>query len=328
MKATAIAPANIAFIKFWGKADPKARVPQNDSISMNLSACFTTTTVEFLPELKHDKIKFIEEDIVKAKELERIKQALTYIRKLYKEKYFARVVTQNSFPKAAGIASSASGFASLTMAALFALEIKLPEKDISKLARTFSGTACRSIPDGFVEWQKGTGPDDSYAYSMYPPKYWDICDVLVIVSKTMKKVSTTEGHALAATSPFYNDRIKGMPEKIKLIKYAMQKKDFTDFGNIIENEALNMHAVMLTQTPSLIYWEPQTIEIMKRIQAWRDEKIMESYFTIDAGSSVHVICKKQDTGKLAKLLNNIPGVQQVIVNYPANGARIINEHLF
>src|SRR3989344_6112520 len=117
MKATAIAPANIAFIKYWGKTDPKTRVPRNNSISMNLSQMYTTTTVEFDPKLSEDDVSFIDETVVKDKEQERIVKALDRIRETTKTKYFAKVRTRNTFPKATGIASSASGFASLTLAA-------------------------------------------------------------------------------------------------------------------------------------------------------------------------------------------------------------------
>jgi diphosphomevalonate decarboxylase len=328
MKATAIAPANIAFIKYWGKVDPVLRVPQNNSISMNLSEMYTTTTVEFLPDYEKDIITFLNEDVVSDKELGRIVWALDKIRILTKTKLFAKVVTQNTFPKATGIASSASGFASLAKAAFGALMYQINEKDLSKFCRQLSGTACRSIPDGIVEWQKGIDSNDSYAYKLYNPDYFDICDVIAVVSKTAKKVGSTEGHALAPTSPFYLERMKGMEQKIILIKKALAEKDFLKYGEIIENEALNMHAICLTSIPPLIYWEPATITIMKKIIAWREKKIVNCYFTIDAGPSVHVICESKDAKQLQNLLKQINGVQSAVINKPTIGAHLVEKHLF
>ena len=328
MKATAIAPANIAFIKYWGKTDLATRVPRNNSLSMNLSAMYTTTTVKFSPDLTQDQITFIDEEIVQQKEIDRIIKALNAIRKKTNIQLFAKVATKNSFPKAIGIASSASGFASLATAAFAALNKPLSEKDLSLFCRTLSGTACRSIPSGFVEWDKGSGPDDSFAHSLYPPEYWDICDVIAIVSKSMKKVGSTEGHAIADTSPFYESRIATMGAKTEALKKALSQKDFYTFGKIIEAETLNMHAICLTSQPSLIYWEPTTIAIMKSTISWRDYGEVESYFTIDAGPSVHVMCKAGETKKVAEKLQAIEGVQNVVINTPAQGARLVEEHLF
>jgi len=328
MKATAIAPANIAFIKYWGKVDPVIRVPNNNSISMNLSQMTTTTTVEFLPKLLKDDVTFIGEDVIKETEVERISKALDAVRKKTGSHFFAKVVTKNSFPKATGIASSASGFASLAVASFHALKYSISEKDLSVFCRQLSGTACRSIPDGFVEWKKGTGSDESYAYELYPPDYWDICDVIAIVTKTMKKVGSTEGHAIADTSPFYLKRLSEMDKKIESIKKAMEKKNFTEFGNSIEAEALNMHAICLTSFPPLIYWEPTTIEIMKKVQAWREDNNVMSYFTIDAGPTVHIICEGKNAEQVVSLLQSIQGIQSVVVNRPTVGAHSIKEDLF
>lgn len=328
MKATAKAPANIAFIKYWGKTDPELRVPQNNSISMNLSGLYSICTVEFNTGFTADEISFLDEDTVKESEINRIKSSLNKIRSLNRSNMFARIITKNNFPKATGIASSASGFASLALAAITALGIKLTSKELSKLARQLSGTACRSIPDGFVEWEKGSGPEDSYAKQLLPVDYWDICDVVAIVSKKMKKVSTTEGHALSSTSPFYKTRIDGMDEKVRQMKIYMKECEFSRFGRLVEDEALNMHAICLTSTPPLIYWEPTTIEIMKKVTVWREAGDIESYFTIDAGSTVHIICEEKTVPKLEENLKEIKGIERIVVNHPAVGARLVDTHLF
>jgi len=185
MKATAVAPANIAFIKYWGKADEVLRIALNDSVSMNLSGAYTTTTVDFSPDYTEDEVLFCsypldipspKREFIKMDALEarRIVEHLDRVRKKSGIPDKAKVVTKNSFPKGAGAASSASGFAALTVAGFAAAGLKLSEKELTIFARLGSGSACRSIPDGFVVWQKGNSSETSYAYSLYPHTYWDL----------------------------------------------------------------------------------------------------------------------------------------------------------
>lgn len=325
-KATGKAPANIAFIKYWGKKDPNLRLPLNSSISMNLSNVFTLTTVEFLSELDEDEIEMERERIV-GKEAGRIITHLNRVRKLAGIKFKARAKTKNNFPKGTGIASSASGFAALTLAATLAAGLDLSEKELSVLARLGSGSACRSIPDGFVEWIKGSSHKTSYAHSLYPPDYWQLVDVIAVVTKKGKKVSSTEGHGRAKSSLFSAARVRAMETKVRLLKKALKEKNFTKLGEIIEEETLNMHAVMMTSKPSIIYWLPKTIQLMLAIRLWRQQGL-ESYFTIDAGATVHIICLKKDVGRVKEKVFRIKGIDRLIVNYPAPGVKLIKDHLF
>lgn len=320
MKVTAKAPANIAFIKYWGKRDEKLRLPMNSSLSMNLSDIFTVTSVEFRQGLSQDFVK-IDGKIIQGKEKGRIVEHLNRIRKLAKLEAKAKVISKNNFPKGTGLASSASGFAALTLAASKAAGLNLSQKELSVLARLGSGSACRSIPDGFVEWEAGNTSKSSYAYSLYPPDYWDICDVIVVVGETNKKVSSSEGHVLAESSPFFRARIAGMGRKIQEIKQAVEKKDFSKFGQIIEEEAINMHAVMMTSKPALYYWNPETLRVILKVIEWRDLGL-EEYFTIDAGPNVHLVCQGKDAPRLKARLKEIKGVKGVIINYPAKGVHI------
>jgi len=326
MKATAKAPANIAFIKYWGRKDEKLRLPANDSISMNLSNVFTITTVEFSEKIKKDII-IMDEYKFDEKEEKRISAHLDLIRDLAGLKSFARVKTKNNFPKSSGIASSASGFAALTMAGVAAAGLKLSERQLSIIARQGSGSACRSIPDGFVEWKSGTSSNNSYAHMIFPPNWWRIIDVLVVVEKKTKKISSSEGHVLTASSPFYKTRILGMKEKLKTIKKAILDRNFEVFGTILESEAINMHAVMMTSTPPIFYWTPVTFKLVLAVKSWREEGILV-YFTIDAGANVHLICQEKDKQKVIGLLKRVKGIKEVIINQPAIGTRLINEHLF
>lgn len=321
MKITAKAPANIAFIKYWGKKDEKLRLPANSSISMNLSGAFTVTSVEFDKKLKGDKF-FLNGVVAKQEETERISKHIDLIRSIAKIRTPAMVVSKNNFPKGAGIASSASGFAALTVAASKASGLSLSEKELSILARLGSGSACRSIPDGFVEWKEGDLSEKSYAYSLFEPNYWDIYDLIAIVGESSKKISSTEGHAIAESSPFFKTRILGMKNKIREIKFALKKKDFTKFGEILEAEAINMHAVMMTSVPPLYYWLPDTLRVMTKVIELRDKGI-ECYFTIDAGPNVHIICEEKNNLKIKRKLLNIKGIKNVLVNKASRGAELI-----
>lgn len=326
MKATAKAPANIAFIKYWGKADKDLRLPLNDSLSMNLTGAHTITTVEFSPALNEDSVDIINGEFSE-QEKARVKQGLSRIRKRAGSKLRARVVTKNTFPKGAGSAASASGFAALTIAAFAALGTTLSEKELTVFARLGSGSACRSIPDGFVVWEKGTDSESSYAYSLHPADYWDIRDILVIVDKRMKKVSTTDGMEQVATSQMLAARLAGVPGRMVGIREALRNKDFELFGSITEEDCLDMHAVMQSQVPPLMYWSSATERIMAHVVSLRAEGI-PVYFTIDAGPNVHVICEGKNESRIAESLTKLTGIEEIIYNKPAQGAHIISTHLF
>jgi len=325
MKKTAVAPSNIAFIKYWGKKDEVLRLPENGNISMNLSGLETTTTVEFITSYKEDSIEI--NGIVESNEKNRAIDHLDRVRAIARIQDKAKVVTKNNFPTGTGLSSSASGFAALTVAASKAAGLTLSEKELSILARQGSGSACRSIPSGITEWLDGETSDTSFAVSLYPPEYWDLCDVVAIVSVGRKDISSTSGHKLTATSPFFEMRRFHMKEKISLCKTFLADKNFPAFGELIEAEALELHAIMLTSTPSLIYWTPGTLRIMKLCKVWRNEGI-PVYFTINTGQDIHLICEKPTVELLKKKLAEIEEVKNIIVNTSAPGAHLIDHHLF
>ncbi len=325
MKATARSHSNIAFVKYWGKKDEVLRLPTNGSISMNLSNLFTTTSVEFLPSLKADDI--LVNGISNSSINHRVSNHLDRIRHFSKHSSFAKVISQNSFSASAGMASSASGFAALTVAGLTSAGITLSEKEVTMLARQGSGSACRSIPDGFVEWLDGDSSEKSYAYSFHDSNYWDVCDVVAVVSTEKKDIATSIGQQSAETSIFFKARLKKMSEKIRECKEYIDKKNFNGFGKLIELEALEMHAIMLTSWPSLIYWEPSSLAVMKLVKRMREAGI-SVYFTIDAGPNIHVVCLKKDLETINKQIQSIPGVIETIMNSASKGSYLIQNHLF
>jgi len=326
MKATAVAPSNIAFIKYWGKKDEKLRLPTNNSISMNLSGMFTTTTVEFSNQYKEDLI-IINGEVAGGIKKDRVIAHLDRIRKLGNIDYKAKVVSDNNFPTAAGLSSSASGFAALTLAASAASGLKLTERKLSILARQASGSACRSIPSGFVEWLEGKDNETSYARSIYPPSYWKLIDIVVILGDKEKETATTLGQKFAFTSPFFRLRLEKIKDKILSFKKYLKERDFENFGKIVENESLELHAIMMTSTPSLIYWLPETVAFMKLVRVWRNEGL-PIYFTINTGYDMHLLCEEKDKEKALQKIQKINTVKEIIINYPSKGAKLIQNHLF
>jgi diphosphomevalonate decarboxylase len=191
MKSTAIAHSNLAFIKYWGRKNEKLRLPTNGSFSINLSNLKTRTTVEFSEEYQADTIMIDKEN--QFEESERVIKHLNRIRELAHINLKAKVMSENSFPSGTGLSSSASGFAALTIAAASAAGLKLSEKELSILARQGSGSACRSVPSGFVEWKDAETSEESYAFSVFPADYWNIVDVVAVVSTEKKDVPTSQG---------------------------------------------------------------------------------------------------------------------------------------
>lgn len=325
-KATAVAPSNIAFIKYWGrKKDPKLRLPENGSISMNLSNLLTTTTIEFNSKFKEDLVIFNgeKESLTDNRAIKHIDR----IRELAKINTKVKVVTENNFPTGTGLSSSASGFAALTVAGAKAAGLKLSEKELSILARQGSGSACRSIPDGFVEWLDGDTSETSYSKSLYSPDYWDIVDVVAVTSTQKKDVPSSTGHTLAQSSLFFAVRKENIKSKIIACKKYLQEKNFQKLGELIEAEALELHAIYLTSIPSLLYLLPSTLRVMHAVKKWRSEGL-SVYFTLNTGQDIHLICEKKDAEKVAKLAEKIEGVQKTIINYPSVGARLVDKHLF
>ncbi len=325
MKNTAVAPSNIAFIKYWGRKNEELRLPENASISMNLSNLLTTTTVEFSSNFTKDDIT-INNAKNEAQE-KRVIEHLNRVRKMANIQTFAKVVSINNFPTGTGLSSSASGFAALTLAAAKAAGLNLSEKELSILARLGSGSACRSIPNGFVEWKDGDTNDTSYAVSLYPENYWDIADLVAVVSTSQKDVPSAKGQILAQSSIFFETRKKHMSQKIADCRKFLQEKDFIKFGELVEQEALELHAIYLTSKPSLIYLLPETIKVIKEIKKIRQNGL-QIYFTLNTGQDVHIICLQKDVEKVKQLIEKIPEDKKTIVNFPSTGAKIVEKDLF
>ncbi|MDZ4158988.1 MAG: diphosphomevalonate decarboxylase [Anaerolineaceae bacterium] len=308
--ATAIAHPNIAFIKYWGNRDHALRLPLNGSISMNLAGLFTRTQATFDPALERDELTLNHQPASGAP-LERVSRFLDHVRALAGVRLFCRVVSENNFPTGAGVASSAAAFAALSLAASQAVGMRLNPAELSRLARLGSGSACRSVPGGFVEWQPGSDDQSSYAVTIAPPDHWNLVDCIAVIQTASKAVGSSEGHRLAGSSPLQNARLADCPRRLDMCRRAILERDFDALAEMVEIDSNLMHAVMMTSTPALFYWEPVSVQLMKLVPLWRKQGLPVCY-TLDAGPNVHLLCPADAADQVKDLLSNLEGVKSVL----------------
>ena len=325
MKSTAKAHPNIALIKYWGNRDSGLNLPLNGSISMIMGGASTTTTIEFSKDHGDEFVLNGEQLVGEAKE--RVGAFVSMIRRRAGCELGFKVVSENDFPAAAGLASSAGGFAALTIAACEALGMKPGERELSILARRGSGSACRSIPSGFVEWHCGETDEGSYGETLAPPGHLAMRDIVAVTDTAKKAVPSKSGHGAAAGSPFMEARLAEVKKSLKEMRGAITAKDFKAIGKIAEQDCLSMHAVIMTGRPPVMYWSPATLRVMDAVMRWRAGGLA-CYFTIDAGPNVHVLCMADDEKEVAARLNDIDDVEHTIVTRPAGGAGLVEDHLF
>ena len=323
--AKAAAHPNIAFVKYWGNRDHDLRIPANSSISMNLAGLETQTTVSFDTNLDADHLT-INGELAEESALARVSSLLDRIRELGDVKTRAKVISENNFPTGTGIASSASAFAALTLAATTALGLPLEEKELSRLARTGSGSASRSIPSGYVEWHAGDSHESSYAETIAPPEHWDLVDLIVLISKEHKKTGSSQGHQLADTSPLQTTRVADADRRLKICRTALFERDFESFARIVEEDSNLMHSVMMTSDPPLYYLQAGTMEIINAVQSWRGEGLPVC-FTIDAGPNVHLICLSSAVEAVQRKLESLVSIKSVLKTTPGGPARLLEPEI-
>ncbi len=305
-------PTNIAFLKYWGKSNTQEQWPANDSLSMTLDLCTETlASLHALPE-KNGTLSF--HSLQELSETPHfLHKGLLHLQFLAKEFAFDKKLylqTYNEFPSSCGIASSASGLASLTLAALCCWTEsssfeELEEKGFSReriahLSRLGSGSACRSLWGGFVLWQRGEKAQDQKVGPL--AQTWALRDCVVILSDEEKSVSSTEGHRYASTSPLFEKRLIGIPERLRNMKEAIEEKNLEKLGPLLEEEALNMHEVMASSTPSCVYMTNTTFDFLEYLVTSRREFGIPMYFTLDAGPNVHVIYEEATRERVEKVL--------------------------
>ncbi len=289
---------------------------------MNLAGLITRTTVEFQADLEADSAVIGGQPITGGG-LARIARHLDYVRKLANCSERAVVTSDNNFPVGAGIASSASAFAALSLAATAALGLNLSERELSSLARLGSGSASRSVPGGFVEWYAATTHEASYAETIAPADHWALTDFVAIISHAHKATGSTEGHALAGTSVLQAARVQSAQQRLAACRQAVLQRDFDALAEVVELDSNIMHAVMMTSTPPLFYWLPATLALMRVVRQWRASGIGVCY-TIDAGPNVHCLCAPGDEQVVWERLSAQEGVQEILRATPGGPAYIVN----
>ncbi len=323
---TAIANANIALIKYWGKRDSALNLPAVGSISLTLESLKTKTRVSYCSELENDKL-FINDVPATGKDLDRVQKYMAIIRQNYHIDQFAQIDSHNNFPTGAGLASSASAFAALSLAATSAAGTHLSSKDLSILSRKGSGSAARSVYGGFVEMKLGTRSDgdDDYAIQLEPSTYWDLRLLILVTSRQKKSIGSTEAMRICAdTSPYYGKWIESSHNDLKSMREAIRSKDFELLGDLAEHNALKMHSVIMSSRPPVIYWNRMTIELIHYIQKIRKEGI-PAYFTIDAGPQIKVITLPSHVSKLIKRFSKVSGIEEIIESKLGKDVRLREE---
>ncbi|MBD1222918.1 diphosphomevalonate decarboxylase [Virgibacillus halodenitrificans] len=324
MKATAKAHTNIALIKYWGKRNEEIILPTNNSLSLTLDGFYTETTVALHEDYTEDHFILDGQPVV-GEQYKRVTTFLDLIRKLAGKNIYADVRSINNVPTAAGFASSASGFAALAAAGTKAMGIHLSEQELSRLTRQGSGSACRSIYGGFAEWRMGKENDgsDSYAVPIAPVEHWDLRVAAVILSSTMKKVSSREGmKRTVESSPFFDGWVNSIPKDLEEIKEGIKARNMEKVGSIAEANCLRMHATTLGANPPFTYWHDTTLTVMQTVKQLREQGV-PAYFTIDAGPNVKVLYLPENEKTVEKVLREIPGVTDVRLSKSGQGVTYI-----
>lgn len=316
------ARANIALAKYWGKSDLRYNLPAVPSISLTLDGLLTETTVQLDDRLKADRV-FLDGRKASAKESKRVVEMLGRLRKESKNKLYARVDSTNHFPTAAGLASSASGFAALAAAASKAFGLRSSDKRLSAMARWSSASAARSIYGGFVELPAGK-PGDSLlaAKKIAPEDHWDVRIVVAVTAKGPKKVGSTEGMERSRkTSPIYDAWVEAAPGLTRKLRRAVKAKDLDRVGSIMEQSTMSFHACAMSSSPGILYWQPGTIAALRTIETLR-EKGVSVWATMDAGPHVKALCHAKDASRVKRALGRTDGVLSTLVAKPGAGVEV------
>jgi diphosphomevalonate decarboxylase len=321
-QATTLAHPNIALAKYWGKRDYGHNLPAVPSLSVTLAGMTTATTVTFDAALEKD-VLILGGQEASPHATARASALLDRVRSWSGVTEKARIVSANDFPTASGLASSASAFAALALAASTAAGMHLAPEEISNLARMSSVSAARSVLGGFVELRAGWPKDEKLsAQQVAPAEHWPLRIVVAVVDEGPKAVSSTEGMAhTARTSPFFRAWVERAPGVFGRIKQAIENKDLEALGVAAEESALAMHATSIAATPGLIYWTSTTLEVLAEVRRLRAVGL-GAFATIDAGPHVKVICSAEDEAEIARYIGGVPGVKRTISTRPGPGARV------
>lgn len=310
--AAAQAQPNIALVKYWGKRDVALNLPAVGSLSITLDRLWTRTAVRFLPGEADDRVRLNGRS--DATTAQRVVACLDLLRERAGVDWRAQVDSHNNFPTAAGLASSASGFAALVCAGAQALGLDLDRSELSRLARRGSGSAARSVFGGFVEWARGERADgaDSVAHPVLAAAMWPLRVAVALTSTAVKDVGSSEGmRRTVETSPFQAAWVAAQEGDLERARQAIRARDFEALADVAEHSCLKMHALALAAQPGLLYWNGATVECLQRVRALRRQGL-PVFFTVDAGPQVKAVCLPQAIAPVTAALREVPGVVEVL----------------
>ena len=340
-------PSNIALIKYWGKYGHQ--LPKNPSLSITLNNAYSETSIDYFVKESVDtkvSLEFSFEGDENQKFRNRILKYLTdnisdipFIQQLN-----LFVKSKNSFPHSSGIASSASSMSALALCLVSIEEklsgVSLSDQDFNKrasdLARKASGSACRSIYPKMGLWGATdiipqSSEQHAIGYSEFHNSYDGFHDDILIVSPFEKKVSSSEGHRLMDKNRFANERYVQANENLKNLIKALKNGNIWEFGKIVEDEALVLHALMMCSDPSYILLEANTLNILKGIRHFRKENNIPIFFSLDAGPNVHVLYPHRSREKakdfIQKNLKEYCFEGKIIEDFMGNGPILIQENV-
>lgn len=316
---------NIALIKYWGKRDKDLFLPMNSSLSLTLDAFYTDTKVIFDENLVADSF-LLNGKLQSEKEISKISHFLDLFREYIGERRFARVESLNFVPTAAGLASSASAFAALSLAVSDALKLRISRQELSTFARRGSGSSTRSLFGGFVEWDMGTCSEDSMAHPIDDAD-WDIGMLVLAVDTQQKKIASRVGmeHTMK-TSPFYPAWVETAKEDLLAIKTAIAEKDFEKVGQITEHNGMKMHATTLSANLPFTYWTADSLLAQEAVRQVRKDLQVPAYMTMDAGPNVKVLCRASQMAALAEGLSAYFPSEKIITSLPGPAAHVLTEN--
>ncbi|MCW5515088.1 diphosphomevalonate/mevalonate 3,5-bisphosphate decarboxylase family protein [Muriicola sp. Z0-33] len=314
------APSNIALVKYWGKLPDQ--IPANASVSFTLQVSATTTTLTYRKLEKESKdfsFDIFLDDKPKPDFAPKIQTFLSRIEKYlpFLKTYHLEIRTTNSFPHSSGIASSASGMAALALCLMEIEKAKNPEitklyfdRKASFLARLGSGSACRSIDGELVQWGKHKGLNsgtDLYGIP-YPhkthPVFTDYQDTILLVHQGQKQVSSTVGHALMEGHIYADQRFRQAAHNLERLKQIFEEGDLKSFIEVVESEALTLHAMMMTSIPYFVLMKPNTLRIIEHIWEFRKRTGLHPCFTLDAGANVHLLYPNEERKEILAFIKD------------------------
>jgi diphosphomevalonate decarboxylase len=321
-KATAIARANIALAKYWGKSDEVLNLPAVPSISVTLEPMRTETSVTLDSGLASD-VFLLGGEPARDEETARVTALLDRVRAASGIAERARVESRNHFPTASGLASSASGFAALAAAARAAYGLARDDAAASALARQASASAARSLYEGFVELPAGVPGDASLAARpLHPASHWDLRVVVAVITEARKDVGSTGGMGLSKkTSPYYDAWVAAAPRIADTIRAALAARDLATLGPATEHSFATMHALALSTSPPTFYFQPASMAALATVRRLRSEGV-PVFATMDAGPHVKAVCHADDAPRVERALADTAGVLRILSARPGAGIEI------